>query len=310
MRNRQLWQFFAISLPIGLASLSPISAQESAQQPSDSRPSATATAPPGIAPLRDLATQLFHHADKAKCHKGDCTILVMNFVLPDGNTSRYSMQLADELSSEMAKLQKSQRMIDRTLLQSALERQRIPAQLQNSGPVARWLARGLNADVVLVGTTKRIGKNAIELSAHFLNVKDEKRVGPSADVNLSVDDVVVDLYPTNGLPTLQPITATVEGEKVHTDTRAKGMSAPYCSYMPNPSYTNEAREAKFSGVILTQAIVDTDGAVTQTRIVTGAPYGLNASALRIMATWKCRPATYEGRPVPTLVSFEVNFRIY
>ncbi len=310
MRNRELWQFSAYSLLIGLVLLSPISGEESAQQLSEARPSANATAPPEIASLRDLASQLFHHADKAKYHKGDCTILVMNFVLPDGNTSRYSMQLADELSSEMAKQQKSQRMIDRTLLQGVLERERIPAQLQNSVPVARWLAKGLHADVVLVGTTKRIGKNAIELSAHFLNVKDEKRAGPSADVNLSVDDVAVDLYPTNGLPTLQPMTATVDGEKVHRDPHARGMSAPYCSYMPNPSYTEEARKAKFSGVILAEAIVDSDGAVKQTRISAGAPYGLNASALRIMATWKCRPATYEGKPVPTLVSFEVNFRIY
>lgn len=233
----------------------------------------------------------------------------MNFALPGGQTSRFSTQSADELSSEIAKQAKSAQVIDRALLQDLLQRDRIPSRLQNSEPVARWLAKELHANVVLVGTTKRTGKNAVQLSAHFLSVKNEKRIGPSVEVNLTVDDVVVDLYPTNGLPALQPIKATPNGENF-LRAGVDGASSPSCYYMPNPSYTEEAREAKFSGVILVEGIVDTDGAVRGTRIMVGAPYGLNASALRTMATWKCHPATYDGKPVSTLVSFDVNFRLY
>ncbi len=233
----------------------------------------------------------------------------MNFVLPGGQTSRFSTQSADELSLEIAKQARSAQVIDRALLQNLLQRDRIPSRLQNSEPVARWLARELRANVVLIGTTKRVGKNAVQLSAHFLSVKNEKRIGPSVEVNLTVDDVVVDLYPTNGLPTLQPIAATPDGENL-LRAGVNGVSSPSCYRMPNPSYTEEARETKFSGVILVEGMVDTDGSVKQSRIVVGAPYGLNASALRTMATWKCHPATYDGKPVPTIVSFEVNFRLY
>jgi TonB family protein len=233
----------------------------------------------------------------------------MNFVLPDGNTSRYSMQLADELSSEIAKQEKSVQVIDRTLLQNLLQSDRIPARLQSSEPVARWIARGLNANVVLIGTTKRVEKNLVQLSAHFLSVKDEKRIGPSAEVNLSVDDAVVDLYPTYGYPDLQPITVTPKGENLRR-AGVNGASMPSCFYMPSPPMTDDARKAKFSGIVLVEGVVDTDGAVRGPRIVVGAPYGLNASALSTMATWKCHPATYEGKPVPVLVPFEVNFRMY
>ena len=318
MRKPRVWQFQAFFLFLALSLLPSISAHESKQpppqaptttlQPTDSQSTALAAAPTGAAPLQELAARLLHHADQAGCHKRDCTILVMNFVLPDGNTSRYSMQLADELSSEMAQQDKSAQVIDRSLLQGLLQRERIPSQLQNSEPVARWLAKELHANVALIGTTKRIARNEVQLSARFLSVKDEKKIGPSAEVNLSVDDVVVDLYPTNGLPTLQPIT-TSRGETLRKPG-LKGVNSPSCSYMPNPSYTDEARTGKFSGVILVEAVIDTDGSVNQQRIVRGAPYGLNNSALRIMATWKCHPATYDGKPVPTLVSFEVNFRLY
>jgi len=274
-----------------------------------SLPSKPSSAPREIETLQDLATRLLHHADDAGCIKGDCSILVMNFVLPDGNTSRYGMQVADQLSSEMAKQEKSVQVIDRALLQNLLQRDRIPARLQSSEPVARWMGKGLNATVVLVGTTKRIGKNVVQVSARFLSVKDENRIGPSAEVNVAVDDVVVDLYPTNGLPNLQPITVTPSGENLRR-AGVSSVSMPSCFYMPNPPYTEEARKGKFSGAILVEGIIDIDGTMKGTRIVMGAPYGLNASALSSMATWKCRAATYEGKPVPVLISFEVNFRLH
>jgi len=232
----------------------------------------------------------------------------MNFVLPDGNTSRYSMQFADGLSAEIAKQENSIKVIDRSLLQGLLQRDRIPSWLQNSEPIARWLGKESNANIVLVGTTKRIRKNTVQLSVRLVSVKDENRIGPSAEANLSVDDVIVDLYPTSGLPTLPTITTTPNGENLRR-AGVNGVSSPSCFYMPNPPYTGEAQSAKFAGVILLEGIVDTNGAVKEPRIVVGAPYGLDESAIKSMYTWKCHPATFSGKPVPVLVSFEVNFRL-
>lgn len=252
----------------------------------DSLESLPVPARPEIATLQDLASRLLHHAEKAGCHKGDCTIFVMSFVFPDGHTSRYSMHLADELSSEMTGQQKSVRMIDRTLLQDVLERERISAHLQNEEPVARWLGKRLNATAVLVGTTNRVEKDSLQLSAHLLSVTDAKQHGPSAEVSFFANEETADLTPTDGLPALPPITATSNGEKVHKVNRGNGVSPPSCSYMPSPPYTDEARKAKFSGLILAEGIVYTDGAVREPRIIEGAPYGLNETALNSMATWK------------------------
>ena len=146
MRNPHLWHLQVISLFLALTLLLSISAQESKQpppqappttlQPTDSRAPALAAAPTEAAPLQELAARLLQHANDVGCQDSDCTILVMNFVLPDGNTSRYSMQFADGLSAEIAKQENSIKVIDRSLLQGLLQRDRIPSWLQNSEPIA------------------------------------------------------------------------------------------------------------------------------------------------------------------------------
>ena len=44
--------------------------------------------------------------------------------------------------------------------------------------MARWLAGTLNGNVILVGNIAIMEKNAVEITARFLSVKDEKRIGP------------------------------------------------------------------------------------------------------------------------------------
>ena len=300
----QFFKLFFLGLFVVFLNQWQVIAQESKPQP------VSTTTPLEAEHLKDLAAQLLRHAGKAGCHKGDCTILVMNFVLADGRTSRYCMQLADELSSEMAKQQKSVQMIDRALLQSVLERERISAQLQNEDSVARWLGKKLNATAVIVGSTNRDDRGSLQLSAHLLSVSDRKRIGPSAEVSFLASKDTADLTPTDGLSTLPSITSTASGEKTYDVHRDKGVAPPSCSYMPNPSYTDEARSAKYSGIVQEEGIVKVDGSVEPVRVVRGAPFGLNEAAFNIMVTWKCRPATINGKPVPTLVRFEFNFRLY
>ena len=100
-----------------------------------------------------------------------------------------------------------------------------------------------------------------------------------------------------------------------TDTRntpdaANGKAyAPSCSYTPNPPYTKEARDAKFQGVVRVEAIVMPDGSVTNIRIMKSPGMGLDESILETLKTWKCTPATYNGKLVPTKIPIELNFRL-
>jgi periplasmic protein TonB len=90
-----------------------------------------------------------------------------------------------------------------------------------------------------------------------------------------------------------------------------GVGSPTCFYMPNPPYSEEARKAKYSGVVVVQAVVTVDGRVTNPQVMKSPGLGLDETTVTTMRTWRCKAATGpNGRPVPTLVSFEVNFRLY
>jgi TonB family protein len=88
-----------------------------------------------------------------------------------------------------------------------------------------------------------------------------------------------------------------------------GTTMPSCYYMPRPPYTKEARDAKFEGTVLVQGVVTLDERVTNLRIVKSPGLGLSESVLTTLKTWKCKPATHEGKPVPALVPFEITFRL-
>jgi TonB-like protein len=102
---------------------------------------------------------------------------------------------------------------------------------------------------------------------------------------------------------LPPFPDTIDGEKVyHAGTQ--GVSVPICYYTPNPPSTEASRRANFSGTLLIEGVVGVDGTMRALRIVQGAPFGLNETALETFKSWKCKPATFEGKPVATIVPIE------
>ena len=272
--------------------------------------SAGDSAPPKIEQLSDLASRLLRYTSDAGCKKNDCKILVTNFVFPDGNTSAYGNRLADDLSSLIAQLDKTIGMVDRKLLQDLLQEQRISSKLQNSESGARWLGTELNATLVLVGEVKKIENALVEVSGRFLNVNDENRIGPSAEVNLLVDQVG-EFLPTDGLlplPLLPLLPATLVGEKIYR--AGLEISVPSCNSTTNAPSTEAASRANFSGTIFAEGVVGADGAMKAVRIVKGAPFGLDEEVIKALRTWKCNPGTLEGKPVATLIPIEVTIRTF
>ena len=90
-----------------------------------------------------------------------------------------------------------------------------------------------------------------------------------------------------------------------------GVGLPSCFYMPNPPYSEEARKAKYSGTVLVEAIVSLDGKLTNLRVLKSPGLGLDDNTIQTLRTWRCKPAIGpNGRPVPVIVPFEVNFRLY
>jgi TonB family protein len=77
----------------------------------------------------------------------------------------------------------------------------------------------------------------------------------------------------------------------------------------DPEYTEEARAAKFQGVVMLKAVVDTEGAPQDVSVVRSLGLGLDEKAIECVKNWKFRPATKDGNPVAMWVTIEVNFRL-
>ncbi len=76
-----------------------------------------------------------------------------------------------------------------------------------------------------------------------------------------------------------------------------------------PVYTEIARRARVTGVVIVEAVIDEQGNVTETRVLKGLPMGLDRSAVDAVEAWKFKPATLDGLPVPVYYTLTVNFQL-
>jgi TonB family protein len=89
-----------------------------------------------------------------------------------------------------------------------------------------------------------------------------------------------------------------------------GVSAPRPIYDPDPEYSEEARKAKFQGIVLITAIIGPDGRPRDLRISRSLGMGLDQKALDAVWKWRFTPAMKDNHPVSVQVSIEVAFRLY
>ena len=89
-----------------------------------------------------------------------------------------------------------------------------------------------------------------------------------------------------------------------------GVSAPIPIFTPEAEFSDEARRAKYQGVVLISLIVDAQGNPQNPRVVRPLGMGLDEKALEAVRKYKFKPAMKEGKPVPVMMSIEVNFRLY
>jgi protein TonB len=76
-----------------------------------------------------------------------------------------------------------------------------------------------------------------------------------------------------------------------------------------PEYTETARKARLSGVVVLEAIINKDGTVEQVRVLKGLPMGLSEKAEEAVKGWKFKPGTLGGQPVEVIFSLTVNFKL-
>lgn len=87
------------------------------------------------------------------------------------------------------------------------------------------------------------------------------------------------------------------------------VKAPKALERVEPEYTDIARQARITGVVVVEAIIDRNGNVDQVRILKGLPMGLGEAAERAVRKWKFRPGTLNGQPVDVIFNLTVTFKL-
>ena len=85
--------------------------------------------------------------------------------------------------------------------------------------------------------------------------------------------------------------------------------APVVLYKVDPEFSEEARKAKYQGVVVLAIEVGADGKAHAIRVVSGLGLGLDEKAMEAVSQWKFKPAMRNGRLVTASATIEVNFRL-
>jgi periplasmic protein TonB len=89
-----------------------------------------------------------------------------------------------------------------------------------------------------------------------------------------------------------------------------GVSTPVVIYSVEPEFSEEARKAKFMGVVLVNLIVDTHGLPQNVHTLRGVGMGLDEKAVEAVKQYRFTPAKEGGKPVAVELNVEVNFQIF
>jgi TonB family protein len=92
--------------------------------------------------------------------------------------------------------------------------------------------------------------------------------------------------------------------------RGSKVKAPLVLNSVQAQYTEKARLDKVQGVSLISLIVDAQGRPQAPAVIRSLRPDMDVKAMQAVMKYRFKPATMEGKPVATLITVEVNFRLY
>jgi TonB family protein len=84
---------------------------------------------------------------------------------------------------------------------------------------------------------------------------------------------------------------------------------PAVTHSTDPDYTREAQKQKFEGTVVLQAVIGVDGVAHDIKVLRSLGYGLDEQAVKALQKWTFKPASSDGKPVPSLIAIEVPFHL-
>ena len=92
-------------------------------------------------------------------------------------------------------------------------------------------------------------------------------------------------------------------------TVGNGVSAPIALQNVQPSYTQEARDARVQGTIQLEAVVGSDGSISKVQVLKSLGYGLDENAAKALSEWRFKPGTKDGKPVNVRIQVTMSFSL-
>ncbi len=116
----------------------------------------------------------------------------------------------------------------------------------------------------------------------------------------SIDDVGTE---DTAMPVPPPPPPPTRPQRLHG-----GMQAPRKIVDMAPEYPALARSAHAYGVVILEAVIDAQGAVTSVRVLRSIPL-LDKAAVEAVQQWRFTPARLNNEPVPVVMTVTVNFML-
>lgn len=100
-----------------------------------------------------------------------------------------------------------------------------------------------------------------------------------------------------------------DGEGPRAYAMSAVSSAPVLIYKVEPEFSEEARRARFNGLVVLRVVIDEKGTPTRIEVVQSPGLGLAERAVASVAQWRFRPGRMNGRPVAVWATVEVSFSL-
>lgn len=87
------------------------------------------------------------------------------------------------------------------------------------------------------------------------------------------------------------------------------VSRPELIKKVEPQYTEEARAAKYQGVVVLYVVIEPDGTPDNFQVLKSLGLGLDQKAIEAVQQWQFKPGVKNGVAVPVKATIEVNFKL-
>ncbi len=88
-----------------------------------------------------------------------------------------------------------------------------------------------------------------------------------------------------------------------------GVTVPRLVRDVKPQYTSDAMRRQIQGSVHLECVVQLDGTTSSIKVVKSLDPDLDEQAIKALQQWRFEPGTKDGRPVPVIITAEMNFTL-